>query len=75
MIKFSELMNMMNGNFEVFTETSKHTIMPVCFSSDWELHEKLISLNVKHFKVEPNLNDNGAINWKYPCRIIVKFDN
>ena len=74
MIAFGELMSMMNGNFEVFTEANRHTINLVCRSSDWQLHEKLNNLNVKSFSVEPNLNDNGSINWKNPCRIIVVFE-
>ena len=73
-MKFKKLMKMMNGDFEVFTEATKHMIEPVCRSSDWKKHSELCDLNVKSFSVEPNLNDNGSINWKNPCRIIVKFD-
>ena len=74
-MKFKKLMNMANGNFEVFTEASKHTITPVCCSNNWQECEELNNMKIKSFGIEPNLNDNGSINWKYPCRIIVAFDN
>lgn len=74
MIAFNELMSTITGNIEVFTEANKHMIEPLCRSSDWQEHEELNSLNVKSFNIEPNLNDNGSINWKNPCRIIVTFD-
>ena len=30
---------------------------------------------VKAFHIEPNLEDNGAINWKTPCRIVIDVKN
>jgi hypothetical protein len=67
-------MIMIDGNFEVFTEANRHTIKPLCCSSDWQNHEELNTKNINRFSVEPNLNDNASVNWKYPCRIIVTFD-
>ena len=34
--------------------------------------EEHLNKAVARFHVEPNLEDDGSINWKFPCRLIIE---
>ena len=36
--------------------------------------EDHLSKTVESFRIDPNLDDDGSINWKYPCRIVIEVE-
>lgn len=53
-----------NGRLEYLYENGK-------ISADANMNTKYENANIKEWHVEPNLEDNGSVNWAYPCRIVI----
>jgi len=77
----SKLIEKMDGNTSVWVKDGHAVCLQYnvkdgiaqCVNTD-VLFEDHLSKTVASFHIEPNLDDGGSINWKYPCRIVIEVE-